>query len=992
MIEFSLPLALLVYFLSAILPGILISLGILKKSNLELWERIFVGIGIGIIVQGLLPFLEYLFLNIRFSPELAVFNTILLYIVAIAYSIYTKNYEEFLQLKFSLESLKNNLIPIAVILLFFLNFIIRIQTLSPIYQEIDPYYYIYIPYQIITLGYNPFDDKTAWYPDTKVDHRSVPVKAYMEATGYTLYSLLKNEQDKEKIHLILSYYANIFPPLASSLAVFFVYLGLRAWVRKEYAFLSAALLSFIPIFILKLLAGLAEVQPYAFFSISFFFAFFMWVLKDFNIQYIILAGIAYLATSLSTSSEIVLSTTFFIFTIFSSAIYFLTKREIEKILKISVGIVTFSFLASFLKSLYIAALSINYFLLNLSALIFVLILYYIPNYIKESEKQTYALGSLIIIAIALYAFTPLGNIVKTVAKAGLEIAEFVTPLYRTIAEQNVADSTLENMLGFIGASLKGSIIYSILVIFSQFTNYFFISLVFLLNSLFGTNLEYISKEPSIAILIFALFLIFLFWSLFRFTFKNETNPSVFLLALILPVSLIGLIKAKYTIYFGYMLAIAFAFVLQELENIINIIINALKLNFNQYTFFVLFFAAFNIVIFQFLESRALNILEVAFLPRFQDNPALFESKFAELCKIFEARGYEDKEVCEAGNNSIAFANRSLDNQFNFKLCVLSLIGDPEEASESKRIGAAIRCERISSYWINSMEWIRKNTEQDARITSWWDYGHWENYFGLRNAVLRNEHANHTMIGQIAYDFIMGTPEELKRDMKYFGSKYLLLDAELILSERGFGGKFGALNYLACAHKNLTNVKKYPGTSLCEFNNSWRIVYVPTNPSPSDMCDISVNKKGIIGYLLTFNLVNGKPYYSLKPTFCVSIVQLIGSTGLENATSLYILDKKTEDGDLVFEGAYMIFTGVTNNGKFREYHLIYRDDLIWIEEKDGSVSTVQGAQLYKSKFYDSVLYRGFILESLPGFELVYKTPDGAVKIFKIKEENKTKTYP
>ncbi|HLC68265.1 MAG TPA: hypothetical protein VJH24_00365, partial [Candidatus Bilamarchaeaceae archaeon] len=63
-----------------------------------------------------------------------------------------------------------------------------------------------------------------------------------------------------------------------------------------------------------------------------------------------------------------------------------------------------------------------------------------------------------------------------------------------------------------------------------------------------------------------------------------------------------------------------------------------------------------------------------------------------------------------------------------------------------------------------------------------------------------------------------------------------------------------------------------------------------------------------------------------------------------------------------------------------YTVFYTHDLLWIQNG----TTVGGYDDRKGKFYDSNLYRAFVLEELPGFELVFKSRGDEVKIFKLKE--------
>jgi dolichyl-diphosphooligosaccharide--protein glycosyltransferase len=56
-------------------------------------------------------------------------------------------------------------------------------------------------------------------------------------------------------------------------------------------------------------------------------------------------------------------------------------------------------------------------------------------------------------------------------------------------------------------------------------------------------------------------------------------------------------------------------------------------------------------------------------------------------------------------------------------------------------------------WINAMDWISKNTEPDAVVASWWDYGYWITTLGNRSSLADNATLNHTRIQSIAKMFM-----------------------------------------------------------------------------------------------------------------------------------------------------------------------------------------------------------------------------------------------
>jgi dolichyl-diphosphooligosaccharide--protein glycosyltransferase len=56
-------------------------------------------------------------------------------------------------------------------------------------------------------------------------------------------------------------------------------------------------------------------------------------------------------------------------------------------------------------------------------------------------------------------------------------------------------------------------------------------------------------------------------------------------------------------------------------------------------------------------------------------------------------------------------------------------------------------------WTGAMEWIKENTEEDAVIASWWDYGYWITTLGSRTTLADNATINSTRIKELAKMFI-----------------------------------------------------------------------------------------------------------------------------------------------------------------------------------------------------------------------------------------------
>jgi hypothetical protein len=270
---------------------------------------------------------------------------------------------------------------------------------------------------------------------------------------------------------------------------------------------------------------------------------------------------------------------------------------------------------------------------------------------------------------------------------------------------------------------------------------------------------------------------------------------------------------------------------------------------------------------------------------------------------------------------------------------------------------------LDAYWIEFTEWQFEESPLDARFTSWWDYGHWTNYWGQRNTVLRNDHAYDEMILDVAHAFIYGTPAELKQIMQQYGSDYVFYDREIIYNADGsFGGKFHALNYLSCSRNNETSVKYNPGQSQCEADHRWESVAIPTSAQPCTISQIS-GKTGVLVY----------DAYTGTPKYCAAETTL--ATG-ETILGTYKMNETYENGDLKLHKALLRQIG--QSGGANVYDVYYTKDTIWLE--NGELKS--GWEDRTTKFYDSTLYQAFVLQDLEGFTQAYQTSDGAVKCYKM----------
>ncbi|HXV45762.1 MAG TPA: peptidylprolyl isomerase [Nitrososphaera sp.] len=78
-------------------------------------------------------------------------------------------------------------------------------------------------------------------------------------------------------------------------------------------------------------------------------------------------------------------------------------------------------------------------------------------------------------------------------------------------------------------------------------------------------------------------------------------------------------------------------------------------------------------------------------------------------------------------------------------------------------------------WTDALNWISKNTEQDAKIVAWWDYGYWITAISNRTTLSDNSTVNQTRIERIAKMLISDEQSGIKiaQDLK---ADYILVYA------------------------------------------------------------------------------------------------------------------------------------------------------------------------------------------------------------------------
>jgi len=1016
--------SLLIFILAAV-PGIALGWPLLHRTKFNFVEKFLLSFFIGLFAVPIALYLEGM-LGIAFSLPLVAINFLAITAIGAYWGVKNKAFEAKLpeiSIKHgSLEEIGAWVGPMLLLFAVLLAFWLRIQTFSPIYSELDPYFYVYGSGQIIREGAIPLKDDTSWWPEIQSTHRTMPAKMYLEAQWFSTYTG-GGAYDNDLLYAIACW----LPPISAAFMCFGAYLLISSAFGRRYGLLAAFLLALCPVAIFKLSAGVNEASPPGMMALFMSLGIFAQALvakhekRDKKAEGALalvedhaLALLSCFAFFLIVSCSAFASVLVVPFTgllVLQSIDYFARGRKNNEFAIASVCAFAGLFAGNVVLALYAGYffdpgwLTSGPVRMAAIGMAFVAISHYAVGLGLPEKKRNIYLAIAVVASLVLLFATPLGAMAKSQVLSYVGSAQFNYPLQRTIAEQNEAGTNFEGEAGFVALVPKNHIdsnakdiggavsnlaygaLGLVASIFSALGNFLLRLMDITFNTLVGTNLATTTKDDSL--LFFFLVVMIAGSAIMHFARKGEERdePSIplMILLLVLPVLYVGVNKVKFTVFAGVVMAVAAAAAFAMLERFFMWLSERMKVKDGGRVVKGIFIAL--VVLLVIAEATIpskypLMILSKSFEPRYQDAPDALMPRLAAACEALRGKGYYDEDICAAGYEE-NYSN-SINNQFNSKVCLVSQLtseellpgsGTEEQIrSGEAKAGANFRCNRIGDYWIETMEWINGNLSENDRVTSWWDYGHWTNYLGERKTVLRNEHASTGMIGRVAHDYIIGSTQDLIDSMNYFDSRYVLFDSELIggINGQAFGGKYGALNYLGCAHEGETDVNRAPGTSDCEFRHSPERVAIMKVQTAQTACVVSESQQRTG----TYAYVMGKGGFDFgKPTYCAGDVTLANG---QTVTGLYRLDKKDANGDLALRKGLVRVIEDGQDAALAE--MVYVSMPLW---QNGDGTTVGGLEDAPTEFYTSNLYRGVVLGELPGFDLVFKSKNGEVKIYRMR---------
>ncbi len=821
---------------------------------------------------------------------------------------------------------------IVVLLIFLASFYLHVQSLSSYFYEFDPYYYMMIPEFLITQGSVPMHDDLAYasnevihhngqdYQLRLINHRVLPVPQYLTAIWYSL-ALGFNYN-----HLYNAVISNVYPPLLIGLVAFLVYMLFKDEYSNWLAVAAAFAVAFMPALFTKFLAGVAEQLPWGIYAAVAGIAFIYFAVKHKNDRiYYIPAIIAVLGAVLGSKAGMMPVVIGSAYIAILAAHDFLHNKRDKFYYEFPAVLAVFTYASNLLFDLYMrgsAGLMPNAMtIVILLASAFSFFTYHLldrgKSHLTTMKKRAYALCGIGLIG-ALFLATPLGHPVLNYLGylSGVGQLSTTSALQKTVAEENLYSSYLQNRFGYVGISLDVSKITS----------------------------KFISKYGSLAAV--PLIYLLLVLSFVSSILRRKFSLTLLLFIFIVSVSWIGLQKIKYTPHLGLVLALALACVASEAyESAKSKDSKGWQRHLGYYAGVILLVIA-GYAALSYSWGFITYFIGDGSIPFFAtSNPAYYVLFAIVLAVVL----YYSHEWYREGKLDRVFAMSMVVLLLPFALNNITVIPHSisyasinitdhasvvKFCSDVRSSGSAylsvIYCNVIPNYWYDAMEWLRDNVNDDSYVISWWDYGHWTNYFGRQRTVTRNDHPFVILDLEVADKFVANTPEALKEYMDSRNSTYALFDMDLI-------GKWGALTYLSCVYNNETSPTEMPYESECSASYQFERIYVPNNPTINEMCVLDQFSQTY--GKLSFSIYNGR----VLGTYCV----------LEQDRMLFVFDAQTgkqlsviplKVGDRTFDGR-----------RYSEFLMVYTND------------SIDDAPL---KGYDSVFYKAFFLGQLDGFEQVY----------------------
>ncbi|MFA5246618.1 MAG: hypothetical protein WC408_01865, partial [Candidatus Micrarchaeia archaeon] len=579
--------------------------------------------------------------------------------------------------------------------------------------------------------------------------------------------------------------------------------------------------------------------------------------------------------------------------------------------------------------------------------------------LNDANSKLVFLGIVFVAAAGVMAFTPLGSKVTSYLNYGLSFAKPDSAIMMTVAEESSASDAMD-------ASSYGVFSYLLsprnLLMLTALLAYLFMLItlwkkrhkkaalaslaILLFVFVFNTQFDELALAAATPLGLggMASFVaandIFYYMGLaiistmvtYIFSDKKNQLPLLFIL-IFFPISFIGMHKTKYMVHLATSLPIAVGFLLFLLWEL-----------------------------FEFFAHGGANEISAGF-KKFGHIAVLAIAAILVLAQFANAVGSPMKVGCDE-----TAWGKSL-NSFTANI--------PTSISPVSSKINNLCYQRMGEDWRDAMTWMSINLEDDDRVLSWWDYGHWTTFLAKKKTVTDPGNAYPEYNQQVARALVNGPASELIDVMKYHNATYLMIDSELI-------SKWGALNFLGSTYAGLyrepnpaNNINvtpaadwtKGPGASTWELEHSFEFIY-PTYTAEEGGQPVRMSCPGLIERAAYYSQLSGQLYCA--------------SAGANNTINLFLL--RNAAGDQIQlknpkvlqigSGTPVAYSSIGTSGGTD----VYINTNAAALNLNPDLETLSNGTK-KSSLFNAPYVQLFFYEKLDGFELVHKSTNGGVKIFR-----------
>ncbi len=926
-----------------LIPGLVLSFGLFTGTSFKKLDRLLAGVLLGLVVPPLLAFLEFLFLAAKLTPILILVNSILLILLGLVI-LHLRKKTSLLNMQHLTDLINREtaalekypmqlIVPVVLVVLVIFGFYLRFAfSWITNFFEFDPYYYTFLTEMLVRQGSIPLSSDISYFPLLKFHHEPALVQ-YAAGSWYLIYNFFTGlAYDKSSLILI----TNLYPPIVGALLSVLAYWFIKSQYNEIAGLVGAAFFAVTPSLLQKFAAGVAELQPWGIFSALFIFAAYTLALRNKDWEFTILAALATFVAILGAVQSlwpVGVMAAFFIIQAFVN--YYSKHNEF----KLAVTALVFSasvFFAYVFYNLYANIAPFTFptgMLLALLSCIPAIVFFGLSKtkQLAEHARHTIVLGIIVVGGVvSLIPVLPGGESISSLISNFIDVtaafAHVAGPLSRTIAEETPTDpAALASAFGILGP---------------------WILLLLAVLIALGAVEVIVAKGQKKLAAGFIAFVVAIM--LFRVPLANFANSFGNAIGLDI-ISTIGNLLATNDVFAFLLIAIiasiiTFIYSKEEDRNEAGLIsvlaiypvayIGLSKVKFLVHLGVALV-AGIGVLIGEFI-ARA-NFLHSFFqIGKSVEIPRKWLSGFAIalVLILFSVQTFGFQGKAPGAVNSVSFLGNS----------------------------------QISGDWLASMSWLVNNTSfydpaivanckakfgHDCRVISWWDYGHWTAFLGETKTVLDPGNQYEFFDQEVAYGFV-DNATAFKQTMQYHNASHVLVDYQLLQ-------KWGALNFLS-------------GTCQKQPENFNQTVAV-TCPDKRQIQDW---KKG--AGASEYELDHGFEQLSIQGAcpFSQNMALMQSNVGLSycaSQTEIIPIDRTGLRTDLARHFEIVSLLNSTSNVNANVSYLIPISQNTFINANpDFSIVS------RKSKIVDSVYTRLYVFENLPGFKLVYRSPQGEVKIF------------